>query len=77
MSIRNGDYLDENKKPIPEFFDMVTDLEQKFEYLKTHNDLPVTPNMKEVNDLLYAINSEVVSGAWMDEIVAKINGDAT
>ncbi|MEE3491199.1 MAG: hypothetical protein VZR10_10035, partial [Methanobrevibacter sp.] len=73
MSIRNGDYLDENKKPIPEFFDMVTDLEQKFEYLKTHNDLPEAPDMEKVNDLLYAINSEVVTNVWIDDLAAKIN----
>lgn len=73
MSIRNGDYLDENKKPIPEFFDMVTELEQKFEYLKTHNDLPIAPDMKEVNDLLYAINSEVVTNVWLDDLAEKIN----
>ena len=71
MSTRNGDYLDENKKPIPEFFDMVTDIEQKFEYLKTHNDLPEAPDMEKVNDLLYAINSEVVTNVWLDDLAEK------
>ena len=29
MEIRNGKYLDDNKQPIPEFFEMVTDFEKK------------------------------------------------
>lgn len=40
MSIRNGDYLDDNRQPIPEFFELVDEYEKKMEYAKENTDLP-------------------------------------
>ena len=40
MSIRNGEYLDENRQPIPEFFEMVDEYEKKMKYAKENTDLP-------------------------------------
>lgn len=34
MSIRNGEYLDENRQPIPEFYDLLNEYEKRFEYAK-------------------------------------------
>ena len=33
MSIRNGKYLDVNRQPIPEFFEMVDEYEKKMQYV--------------------------------------------
>ena len=40
MSIRNGCYLDDNRQPTKEFYDIVDEYERKLDYLKTHTDLP-------------------------------------
>ena len=40
MDIRNGKFLDENKQPIPEFYEMVDEYEKKLEYAKEHTNLP-------------------------------------
>lgn len=62
MSIRNGAYLDETGTPTKEFFDMVKDYEEKFNYAKKHTVLPPTPNTKEIEELRAAINESIVCG---------------
>lgn len=59
MSIRNGDYLDENRQPIPEFYEMVNKLEERLDYDKENTDLPEQVDMKKVDDLLASINGKV------------------
>ena len=60
MDIRNGKYLDENRQPVPEFYEIVNELEKRLDYDKDHPILPERPDTKKVSDLLYAVNSEVV-----------------
>ena len=62
MDLRNGKYLDENKQPIPEFFEMVDKLEKRLEYDKEHTSLPEKPNYKEINEFVASINERVVKG---------------
>ena len=62
MEIRNGKYLDENRQPIPEFFDMISDFEKKLEYAKANTDLPDNPNYKEINDFVMSVNERIVKG---------------
>lgn len=59
MSIRRGDYLDEDRQPVPEFFEMVDELEKRLKYDSNNTDLPERPDYKHINELLIAINSEV------------------
>lgn len=61
MSIRNGEYLDENRQPIEAFYKIVGEYEKKLDYLKDHTSLPDEVDMKKVNDLLAEINGMVVS----------------
>lgn len=61
MSIRNGEYLDENRQPIEAFYKIVDEYEKKLDYLKDHTSLPDEVDMKKVNDLLAEINGMVVS----------------
>lgn len=61
MSIRNGDYLDENRQPIPEFYELVDSLEKRLDYDKANTALPDEVDMEKVNDLLESINKGVVN----------------
>lgn len=60
MSIRNGEYLDENRQPISEFYELVDDLEKRLDYDKENTLLPDEVNMEKVNDLFAEINELVV-----------------
>ena len=60
MDIRNGKYLDENKQPTKEFYDIVDEMENKLNYLKDHSPLPDNPDYKRINDFLYDANLNVL-----------------
>ena len=60
MDIRNGKYLDENKQPTKEFYDIVDEMENKLNYLKEHSPLPDNPDYKRINDFLYDANLTVL-----------------
>lgn len=62
MSIRNGDYLDENDKPTKEFFGIVDELESQLEAKKNSTMLPETPNMKQIEKFIMSVNERVVRG---------------
>lgn len=62
MDIRNGKYLDSNKQPIPEFFEMVNDYETRFKYAGENTSLPQNPNYKRINDLVMSVNERIVRG---------------
>lgn len=60
MSIRNGAYLDDNKQPIPEFFEMIDDFENRLNYAKNNTSLPKEPNYKKINEFVASVNERVV-----------------
>lgn len=60
MSIRNGKYLDDNRQPTPEFFDIVDDLEAKFDKAKQTTDLPDNPDYKKINEFVMSVNERIV-----------------
>lgn len=62
MDIRNGKYLDENRQPIPEFFEIVDDLEKRLVYTKENTFLPDKPNYKEIDDFVISVNERIVKG---------------
>ena len=62
MSIRNGDYLDENDKPTKEFFNIVDELESQLEMKKNSTMLPETPDMKQIEKFVMSVNERVVKG---------------
>lgn len=62
MDIRNGKYLDDNRQPIPEFFDIVTSLEEKLETAKITTDLPDKPDYKKINEFVASVNERIVKG---------------
>lgn len=62
MSIRNGEYLDENRQPIPEFFEMVDEYEKKMKYAKENTDLPEKPDYKRIQEFVMSVNERIVRG---------------
>lgn len=62
MDIRNGKYLDENRQPTPEFFDIVADLEAKLAIAKETTDLPDNPDYKKINEFVASVNERIVKG---------------
>lgn len=62
MEIRNGKYLDENRQPVPEFFDIVNDLESKLDKAKSTTCLPDNPDYKKINEFVASVNERIVRG---------------
>jgi hypothetical protein len=62
MDIRNGKYLDDNRQPIAEFYEMVDEYEKKLEYAKQNTNLPNNPNYKAINEFVASVNERVVKG---------------
>lgn len=62
MDIRNGKFLDDNRQPIPEFFEMVDEFERKMQYAKENTDLPDTPDYKGIQEFCMSVNERVVRG---------------
>ena len=60
MDIRNGKYLDDNKQPIPEFYEMVNDFENKLNYAKEHTNLPDKPDYEKINEFVMSVNERIV-----------------
>jgi len=61
MDIRNGKYLDDNKQPTKEFYEMVDKLEKRLDYDSKNTDLPDSVDMKKINDLVYSINESIIN----------------
>ena len=62
MSIRNGEYLDGNKQPTSEFYDLLNLYENRFEYAKNNTCLPDKPDYKRINEFKMSVNEKVVKG---------------
>ena len=62
MDIRNGKYLDSNRQPVAEFYELVDDYEKKLEYAKKHTNLPDNPDYKAINEFVASVNERVVKG---------------
>lgn len=62
MSIRNGDYLDENRQPVPAFYDLLNEYEKRFEYAKRNTSLPDSPDYERIQELVMEVNERIVKG---------------
>ena len=62
MDIRNGKYLDSNKQPTREFYEMVNVYEKRLDYAKVNTSLPDNPNYTMINDFVESVNERVVKG---------------
>lgn len=59
MDIRNGKYLDDNRQPTQEFYEMLDELENRLDYDARHTDLPDEPDMEKIYELMATVNYEV------------------
>lgn len=62
MDIRDGKYLDDNRQPIPEFFDIVDELEARLDRAKATTDLPDNPDYNKINEFVASVNERIVRG---------------
>lgn len=59
MCIRNGDFLN-GRQPIPEFFEMVDELEKRLQYDAENTDLPEEPDSKRIREFVMSVNERIV-----------------
>ncbi len=62
MNIREGRYLDNNRKPISAFYDLLDQYEKRFEYAKNNTSLPEIPNYSKIKEFKMYVNEQVVRG---------------
>lgn len=62
MDIRNGKYLDDNRQPTKEFYDIVDEYEHRLDRLKETTELPETVDKDKVTDFVAKVNEMVVCG---------------
>lgn len=62
MSIRKGEFLDQNRQPIPEFYDLLNEYEKRFDYAKANTSLPEVPDYKRINEFKMYVNEKIVKG---------------
>ncbi len=62
MDIRNGKYLSADDKPLPEFFELVSEYEKKLEYAKKNTTLPDEPDYRRIMEFTAYVNERVVKG---------------
>lgn len=60
MQIRNGAFLDENRQPTAEFYEILDEYEKRFDYAKTHTSLPEIPDYKRINEFKMYVNEQIV-----------------
>lgn len=60
MDIRNSKYLDNNRQPTKEFYDMVDEFKNKLDYWKEHTALPNNPDYTRINKFLRDVNYNIV-----------------
>ena len=60
MSIRNGEFLDDNEQPTPEFFEMVDEYEKRLDYAKENTSLPDEPDYKAIREFKASVNERIV-----------------
>lgn len=62
MSIRNGEYLDDNRQPTTSFYDLLNEYEKRFNYAKKNTSLPDVPDYKRINEFKMYVNEKIVRG---------------
>ena len=62
MSIRNGRFLDAEQHPLPEFYELVSDYEQRLQYAAENTSLPDKPDYDKINEFMMSINERIVLG---------------
>lgn len=64
MDIRNGKYLDDNKQPTSDFYDLLNEYEKRFDDAKKNTSLPDKPDYKRINEFKMDVNERIVRGEY-------------
>lgn len=62
MDIRNGKFLDENRQPTEDFFELIENYKSRLEYAKNNTSLPELPDYDRIREFVIAVNKKAVSG---------------
>ena len=62
MSIRNGVFLDKNRQPTSDFFELVEEYKKRLDYAKENTDLPEKPDYEAIKEFTIYVNERVVKG---------------
>ena len=62
MDIRNGKFLDKDSHPVPEFYEMVSEYENRLKYAAENSSLPDKPDYDAINEFLMSVNERIVKG---------------
>lgn len=62
MEIRNGKFLDKDSHPVPEFYEMVSEYENRLKYAAENSSLPDKPDYDAINEFLMSVNERIVKG---------------
>ena len=62
MEIRNGKYLDENRQPTSEFYQIVEEFEARLQDAKKNTQLPENPDYKKIQEFVVSVNEKIVKG---------------
>lgn len=60
MDIRAGKYLNEKDEPVPKFYEIVDEMENKLVLLSKKTELPEKVDMNKVNNFLEQVNGNIV-----------------
>jgi hypothetical protein len=63
LSIRNGQYMNEDGTYHHEFFELVNDYEKRLEYAISHSGLPAQPSHKQIEEFVISVNERVIKQA--------------
>ena len=64
MQLRNGLYIDDDRQPKQELFDLVDQLEEKLNDLIKITTLPDEPDYDTINKWLASVNERIVADTW-------------
>ena len=62
IEILNGNFRNEDKTINTAFYDILEELNKKFDYAKKNADLPEKPNMDWIEDFKIRVNKQIVNG---------------
>lgn len=71
MDIRNGKYLKDNR-PTDEFYELLDELEKRFEYAKENTSLPNKPDKNSIDNLVLEMYNEIQAEKKKWEEVGEI-----
>lgn len=60
MDIRNGKFLDLNKQPTNEFYELLNEYQKRFDYAKHNTGLQDKPDYKKIEEFVFSVNEGVV-----------------